>query len=122
MHLEGYRVGTKKDTGGDTGDTGKTGTGMSGIFRAASRDAEGHLGQTQGHLGAKQGDVLEKYQGTRKDTMEHIKGARRNTREDTGCGTKEKTGSTRHKSAQPQYLMAKCPYSLFCPFALHQVL
>lgn len=46
--MEGYRVGTKKDTGGDTGDTGKTGTGMSGIFRAASRDAEGHLGQDTG--------------------------------------------------------------------------
>lgn len=117
MHLEGYRVGTKKDTGGNIGDTGKP-----GIFRATSRDAEGHLGQTQGHSGATQGDVLEKYQGTRKDTMEHIKGERRDTGEDTGCSTKEKTGSTGHKSAQQQYTMAKCRYSLFCPFALHQVL
>lgn len=66
--------------------------------------------------------MLEKYQGTRKDTVEDIKGARRNTRDDTEHGTEEKTGSTGHKSAQQQYPMAKCHYSLFCPFALHQVL
>lgn len=66
--------------------------------------------------------MLEKYQGTRKDTVEDIKGVRRDTREDTGHGTKEKRESTGHKSAQQQYPIAKCCYSLFCPFALHQVL
>lgn len=47
VHLEGYCVGTK-DIGGDIGDTGKTGTPMSRIFRATSRDAEGPLGRTWG--------------------------------------------------------------------------
>lgn len=36
---------------------------MSGIFRATSRDAEGHLGQTQGHLGATQGMCWENIRG-----------------------------------------------------------
>lgn len=125
MHLEGFCVGTKKGTEDKTGDTGKTGTGVSGIFRVTSRGEEGHLGRTrvrEGHLGATQGDMLEKYQGTRKDIVGDIKGAKRDGRKDIGHGTNEKRGSTGHKSAQQQYPMAKYHYSLFCPFALHQVL
>lgn len=118
VHLEGYCVGTKKDIAGNSGDTGKTGTGMSGISRATSRDAEGHLGGhgvREGHLGATQGNMLGKYQGTRKDTVEHMNGTRRDTREDTGHqGEKEEHWAQVSSSAIPHCQVLLLPLLPLC--------
>lgn len=101
--------------------------GTLGTLVRQGQACQGRLGRTQGfregHLGVTQRDTLEKYQGTRKDAVEDIKEARRNTREDTGDSTKEKRGKTcALGTSQQQYPMVKCCYSLFCLFALHQVL
>lgn len=103
---------------GDIGDTRKTGTGMSGIFQATSRDAEGHLGGhvvREGHIGATQGNMLEKYQATRKDTVEHMNGTRRDTREDTGHqGEKGEHWAQVRSSAIPQCQVLLLPLLPLC--------
>lgn len=101
---------------------GRTLEGTLGTLVRQGQACQGRLGRTQGfregHLGVTQRDTLEKYQGTRKDAVEDIKGVGRNIREDTGDGTKEKRGSTGHKSAQRNtpWSSAATPSSARLPF------
>lgn len=115
--MEGYRVGTKKDTVEDTGDTG-----MSGIFRATSRDAEGRLGQTQRHLGATQGMCWKYIRGQGK-TLWNILREQEGTLEKTlGTALRRKWGALGTSQLSSNTTWPSTHYSLFCPFALHQVL
>lgn len=110
--MEGYRVGTKKDTVEDTGDTG-----MSGIFRATSRDAEGRLGQTQGHLGATQGMYWKNIRGQGK-TLWNILREQEGTLEKTlGTALRRKWGAlgTSQLSSNTTWPSATTPSSAPLP-------
>lgn len=95
--LEGSCVGIREDTERDIGDTGKKGMGMSGILRAISRGVERHLGRDiyVGHKETRWKNI----RGQGKMLWKVLRG-QEGTLEKTRDGTKEKRGSTGHKSAQ----------------------